>query len=172
MIYETLSILFDDKETEIVIRDATIWDAYQIADLYIEMSKEVDILGTEVDNIAKERFLLYILNQPIKIFVAECENDKNDNKKDNKIIGFIMGYTTNSHYETLKKRGLCEGWYCKPEYRKYKIGIKLKNYLEKFFENNTKVIEFFCKYDDNIIKRYIKMGYKPLIVKMIKINER
>ena len=147
-----------------MIRKATIYDIFKIADMWAWMQNEMDLPHRYADDAEKEKFL-YGLTQKIYkpdrvVLVAE---------EDGKIIGFVMGVARYYEYGTAALVGSCEHLYVYPEHRDKGVAFKLLEVLQ----NNgramgCKEIEFITKYDEKLIKIYGRKGYKPVEIVFVK----
>lgn len=143
-----------------IIRQATVWDAYAIVDMWEEEVSELKIKFMVCNEEEKQRFFISLIkklqNCLYKILVAECKN---------KIIGFVMGNVRSDEYGNPNRIGLCEHIYLKPEYRN---NYTFKKMLTKLMAYSKIIgiqqVQFYTKYDKKIIKFYERLGYEPVQV--------
>lgn len=141
----------------IMIRKATIYDIFKIADMWAKMEKERGLKGRDGDDAEKEKFL-YGLTQKIYNPVRTILVDE----REGEVIAFIMNNSYYCEYGTSHMIGTCEHLYVEPEYRDQNIAGKLietsKNINKAM---GVKEYEFIVKYNPKLIKAYERKGYTP-----------
>ena len=140
-----------------MIRKATIYDVFDIANMWVEMQKAMSLPLRSYDDAEKEKFI-YGLTQKIYkpdrvILVAIHEQ---------KCTGFIMGYAHYFEYGTSNLIGTCEHLYVEESHRNNGLAYKLIDTLQ----NHGKAmgcgeLEIITKYDPAIIKAYERKGFTP-----------
>lgn len=147
-----------------MIRKATIYDIFAIADMWQLMQKEMDLPFKHYDDIEKEKFLVSLIPKIYSpdrvILVAEMYD---------KVVGFVMGYAHYPAYGTSSLTGTCEHFYIYPEYRNKGIANKLLDILQMHGKNmGCNEIELITKYDPKLIEVYKRKGYTPSEIVFIK----
>ena len=147
-----------------MIRKATIYDIFDIADMWVEMQKAMDLPLRSYDDAEKEKFI-YGLTKKIYgeywiILVAIHEQ---------KCVGFCM---TNAHYFEYTTPNLiatCEHVYVKENCRDTGMAHSLIEESKRLSkELGCTEAEFITKYDTDLIGKWERKGYTPSQVIFVK----
>lgn len=135
------------------MREATVWQAQQIAVMWIKMMVE---LGTPKEDIDGEYFLVRLIaqiNSPEHCVLVALD--------DGIPIGMITGYVDRG--DCLRHIvGTCFSLYVEKKYRGNGLLDKLVNGMHEFFESvGARDEEFFTEYNSGLIKTWERKGYKP-----------
>lgn len=147
-----------------MIREATVWDAYAICDLWVSMVEEVAVPNRYADIHEKERYFLNLIlkikGKDSAVYVAEI---------DNQVVGYISGYLHFLDYGVPVMLGTCDSVYVRPEYRSTGIAANLIDRLTDFVTNSgAKELQFQTKYDLGLAKVWERRGFKPVQITYMK----
>lgn len=138
-----------------MIRKATIYDIFKIADMWAKMEKERGIKGRDGNDAEKEKFLCGLTKKiynPVRTVLVD--------EQDGEVVAFIMNNAYYREYGVSHMIGTCEHIYVEPKYRDQDIAGKLietsKNINKAM---GVKEYEFIVKYDPELIKGYERKGY-------------
>jgi len=143
-------------------RMAGLMDLHEVAELYGDMARELDIAGMPHDRNAQERYLLLVIDSlvgpnPAAIFIAV---------NNGKIVGFIHGDMVVDSYRG-RKVGRCHHLFVNPEFRGRGIALKLIRLLENLGKKlGVEVSEIQATPGRE--KAYERFGFRPVSLKMVK----
>lgn len=142
-----------------IYRNATIWEAEEITNLWIRMHDEID----------KHPAIREEYNDPENLFIHMVTRIKHTNwivmvaVADENIVGFIMGFLRWPDYNPCHMIGTCEALYVVPEYRHDGIhkGLMEASIADAKGKNVTQ-FEFIGSYDPGLIRFWDKLGFEPV----------
>jgi len=147
-------------------RLATIFDIPSISEMWRLMMDESDLESVDIiDDQEMERFAFQMtanLNNITHIIVIACEGES------------IKGFTHGNIYETLYSKPAIrlqsQSTYVYPDYRKQTVATELTDEFTRIAKTRSiyGMTEFMCKYDNRIIKKWERIGFKPDSVRMIR----
>lgn len=156
--------MIEDEIRDIKIREANVWDAYRITELWSKMQEEIKPINREYSIREQEIFLLSLFvkikNGWHSVVVAE---------RDGTIIGFIT--TSLRYYELAPDRlvGVCDNLYILPEHRGGKTSDRLLEYVINYGKSyKMKEMEFITVYDERLVKIWQRKGFRPAQVTYMK----
>lgn len=140
----------------ITYRQATLWDAHKIVELWEAMRGEIDIQKYHEPD--KETYFITLmahLKNPTSCVIIAQEDEK--------IIGFISGHVRTESYNNNILIGFCEDIYILPEYRGTEIKEKLLTAILVNAEyHKCNKLEFITAYDERLAKIWARDGYVPV----------
>ena len=140
----------DNSDLLSMIKEATIYDVFKIADMWEAMMIETGLVRAG-ETLNKEQFIMEtivnIKNGEHKICISEG--------------GFISGNLAQID-KINKLSGVYSHIYIKPEYRGTHLTEELIDSLHNFFiANEAQDEQFITVYDDKLIRYWNKRGFKP-----------
>jgi len=146
---------------DITIRRATIWDAVEITKLYEKLAKETPVLMCNTSEKELERFFINIqirIKGEGLVRVLEDEN--------NKMVGFMSGYTYIREYGSSHVIAFCDNIYIEPEHRGFALLNDLCNHAVMGAQKiGAKEIQFNLPYDaqsHQLLRK--RQGYKASLI--------
>jgi GNAT superfamily N-acetyltransferase len=141
----------------IIFRKATVWDLYDIVDMWRKMAVEVNLPYIQGGVDESEKFLLAVA-LAIKLdhhLVMVAEDD------DNELLGFVKARIERPDYGTPETVGWGEAIYVLPEHRDG-LGFELVDRCEEWFRSkNVGYIILETKHDEGLEKVWSRKGFKP-----------
>lgn len=144
---------------KIITRNATVWDAQEIANMWEAEMKEICRFGRYCNDEEKERYFVSIVRRiktPATNRVLVLENEYKT------LVGFGAGHVGQIDYGYKGIIGSFENVYIKPEYRR---GNLFKEFIEEFIiwakALGAKQVQFTTNNDEKLIKFYKRQGYTP-----------
>lgn len=149
----------EKEKNDIIYRDATVWDAYAIADMWKEEADEVELFGRTYNKIEKEKFFINII---AKIYEKSKGNLILIIEKNKETIGFVLSYPYLPKYGYNGYIGFTEAVYIKKKHRGGGLFDDIIDYILNFFRKiEIKQVEFQTNYSDRLFKIYKRKGFVP-----------
>jgi GNAT superfamily N-acetyltransferase len=145
-----------------MVRQATVWDAQKIAELWGKLVDELGIEGRDGGIDEQERFYLNILVRIKKedSCVVVIEDDENE------IVGFASTDYTYYKYGTDRLVGLCDNIYINKEYRNKNLMNPMIDWMITYGKKvGMTEMQFETVYNPSLIKVWERKGFKPMQVK-------
>lgn len=156
-----------------IIRKAKIEDGEELIQFlndFVQYHHENNIISSELapfeeyrdkDNYFKEVVAEYLNKDKFYTFVAE---------EDNKLVGYICGYTEERPSRIFNKKGMVEDWFVKEEYRNKGVGNELLDALIEKFKGDKCTHLYISAFANNreTIDKYHKMGFIDMDLSLVR----
>jgi len=141
---------------------AGLMDLHEVAGMYGEMARELNISGMPHDRNAQERYLLLAVGMltgttPAVIFVAMVAE---------KIVGFIQGVVEYDMYRGGMV-GRCHHLFVSPEHRNQGVALKLISMLDQWGTERGAGVKEVVVHPSRQ-KVYERFGFKKISIVMVK----